>query len=65
MKNSSGGPVEDDPLPNDEHDHSDDGHSKNDLVAVNVTNEMGQTKPHLTNGFVLLIFLICKIENFH
>jgi hypothetical protein len=45
-----GAPADDDPLPNDE--HSDDGHShsKNDLVSVNVTNELGQTKPHLLNG---------------
>lgn len=48
-----GAPADDDPLPNDaSEEHSDDGHSKHDLVSVNITNELGQTKPHLSNGFV-------------
>lgn len=63
---STGASADDDPLPmNDE--HSDDGHSKNDLVSVNITNELGQTKPHLSNGFVILSIIIMsslKINQF-
>lgn len=53
-----GAPADDDPLPNDaSEEHSDDGHSKHDLVSVNITNELGQTKPHLSNGFVWTIII--------
>jgi hypothetical protein len=40
--------VEEDPLPSNE-EHNDE-HQHNDLVTINVTNELGQTKAHLSNG---------------
>lgn len=48
---------DEDPLPGPEdrtpsENNSHDGQSHNDLVKINVTNEMGETKRHLTNGFV-------------
>lgn len=45
---------DEDPLPNEDENNSNDGQSNNDLVTINVTNEVGQTKPHeaLTNGWV-------------
>ena len=50
------GPPDEDPLPNEDHsiseNNSNDGQSNNDLVRINVTNELGDTKPHLTNGSV-------------
>lgn len=46
--------ADEDPLPNEDHsqseNNSNDGQSNNDLVTINVTNEIGQTKAHLTNG---------------
>ncbi|KAG5674879.1 hypothetical protein PVAND_004824 [Polypedilum vanderplanki] len=46
--------ADEDPLPNEDNsqseNNSNDGQSHNDLVTINVTNEMGQTKTHLTNG---------------
>lgn len=57
-----GQPIEqpnpdEDPLPNEENslseNNSNNGQSHNDLVTINVTNEMGQTKPHLSNWFAL------------
>lgn len=41
-------------MPNED-EHSNEGESHNDLVTINVTNEMGQTKMHggdLANGYV-------------
>lgn len=50
--------AEEDPLPNEDHspseNNSHDGQSHNDLVRINVTNEMGLTKPHISNGWVLV-----------
>lgn len=48
---------EDDPLPNEDHslseNNSNNGQSHNDLVTIHVTNELGETKEHLKNGFVI------------
>lgn len=43
---------DEDPLPNEDHseNNSNDGQSHNDLVTINVTNEIGQTKQNISNG---------------
>lgn len=53
LPNQNPNPDED-PLPNEDNslseNNSNDGQSHNDLVTINVTNEMGQTKTQLSNG---------------
>jgi hypothetical protein len=51
---------DEDPLPNEDNseNNSHDGQSHNDLVTINVTNEMGQTKAMgLSNGYENLLNL--------
>lgn len=56
IKSSFAGQPDEDPLPNEDDsvsaNNSNDGQSNNDLVTIHVTNEMGQTKAHLSNGSV-------------